>query len=754
MHHPRPARSRATSPFLLGALLAALSIGTHPAADTPSIPKAAHAKGSSSAHAAAASVARLTSYVPDAPRFVLHGTVVVDPRPFDRFACPLRVHAPDGTELVTQWELVARLQDAMVVELRALVDDNRWSGRQTFEVFEVTPQAFDLSLFDLETLALLLDDDAIGLVLESASGAQAFQSLSGFDGSMRFHRFGPATVTLERTFESPALRGQSWVTIDARKKELEFVVNWHNGGLPASPDRFFRSLSLATPSGWQVRSLLPDPAVENDYLVKPDDHVLPQRMERSMRFIVHKSGASPDVSRRGWAVGDWSEGGYMAQDAALPNLDHMEVDLTTPRLTDYQLLSESAPTVPGDVPVSFMWPARGVRYGGMTGGIDIEAFPAVPLAVTGQPDGLLSLYVEQLRYASRHFGCIYGADGRPVVLDDYVNPDGSLPWLMFNRVFFGNPPRDEPFLFHTTGAGDGTASYDPSVFQPIDDQHLVRRTKANKALVWLDNDPLARLYLLMDAEISRMTYYEGTGGRIRIPDEWALGTFWGRAEGWAVDALVSAYAISDDAWRARNDDWFVSFVLGLYKAQMPNGLFSAIDEGKVPEDPPYGHLLSQPCPFGIHTLTPGSGQTVADFWAHRTNEQIHFLLGLRAIEETLGYDTSPLIRRAGLAIWEFAWKVGTAGPLERYPAGFVGGPRFTSRDEIPAGLTDDVPRDSYHVANALAVALQDGAPVIPAIEAYLGTSDYYAGLAEMESWGTDEISTFVLLLELFQSALP
>ena len=58
----------------------------------------------------------------------------------------------------------------------------------------------------------------------------------------------------------------------------------------------------------------------------------------------------------------------------------------------------------------------GQLEGGLAGGIHIDQIPFVPLAVDGNPDGLLSAYVEQLRYASRQMGCIYEPDGRPIVL--------------------------------------------------------------------------------------------------------------------------------------------------------------------------------------------------------------------------------------------------------------------------------------------------------------------------------------------------
>jgi hypothetical protein len=373
----------------------------------------------------------------------------------------------------------------------------------------------------------------------------------------------------------------------------------------------------------------------------------------------------------------------------------------------------------------------------MTGGIDIDQFPAVELAVTGQPEGLLSLYVEQLRYASRHMGCIYEQDGDPIALDDFLDPDGTRPWVIFNNVFqsSGSVVQDQPFGFSLTGAGSGSATYAPADFDPIDHQHYVRRTKANKALAWLANDPLAKLHLLMDAELGRMWLYEGPGGNIATPATPGLGTKKGRADAWVADCMAHAYAIADDAWRARTAAWFSAFCAELRAAQMPNQLFSCTDDGKTAEDPPYG-----------------DGQD-ASYWVFHANEEIYLMLALLGIQESVGIDNRAAIRACGEGLWSFAWKVGSDGPLDRYPAGPLVGPRYATRAEIPAGLTDTVPEDPYEIGTALGMAALQGANMIPPTLAYTGAQDLAGALAQFESWGVKNLANRANSLAVLQQAL-
>ena len=678
-------------------------------------------------------LASLRVVVPDHPSFVVAATLPIAPREFERFACPLKVLDPDGNPLPTQWDLVARTQDFLVVELRAAVRNNLWSGMQTFSVVEGQNEV-SLMRFRVQPLALVALEDLLQVVVEDQQGGLHEYSLSGFGPQVEYTRFGSATVTGRHHVQTEYGSFQSWLTVNAYQRQVEMILNWNNGELPARPDVYFTSLSLMLPQGWTWTPLLPDPAMGEGYLVRPDEHVLPQRMERCFRIVLHPVTEVPDL-QGGWGVGDWSRGGYLAQSFALPDLGHVSIDLGPQRDDDFTRLRDLMATFSGATPVSALWPAAGVLYGGMTGGFDIDQIPAVPLALSGQRAGLESLYVEQLRYGARQPGCIYDGEGRPIELEAYRNADGTIPWSHFNNRFLGNPPKDAPFGFHLTGPGNGFAAYDPLVFEPIDVQHYVRRTKANKALVWLANDPLARQYLLMDAELARMSIYEGPGSSFVVPATPGLGTTLGRSDAWAADAIATAYAVSDDAYRDRTRAWLQRFADILRAAQMPNGLFSAERFGKIAKDPPYGD------------------GTTAQFWVHRSEEQVFLLFALRAVHATVGIDCADMIRRAGLGLWEFAWKEGTQGPLSRYPAGPIGGPRYATRSDIPPGLTDTVGADTYQVATSFGIVHEAGQQMLLPVLAHTRTSVLRDALGVFESWGLSNIQNRANTLKVLQDIL-
>jgi hypothetical protein len=680
-------------------------------------------------------VGELRSHVPAAQRFVVHGTMPVARGPFQRTQCPYVVVDPSGTPLSTQWELVLVAKDFMVVELLAnAVNNGGWSGEQRFDVYTGT-SPFVFGAFDPPTVYSLFTSSTLGFRVIDATGRSHPIVLTGPTLPTSYVRFGPAAVTIERTFQSAWGGLQAWMTVRANSKDIEVILNWHNGGLPAQPDVYFNQVSLDTASTLEWTPLLPDPAAAPPLLVCPDQHVLPQRWERAFRLIVHPTGSTPDTSLEGWAVGDWSQGGYLPQAIALPSLAGVPINLTPKKDDDFYRLQNNLPTVPGNPPVSALWPAQGVYYGGMTSGTEIEPLPAVPLAVSGQPDGLLSLYIEQLRYGARHMGCIYDG-GQPVEQDRYLSANGSTPWDLFDNVFLGKPPKDAPFDFSKTGPGYGSASYDPRIYEPIDYQHYVRRTKANLALVWLDNDPLAKLHVRMDAELGRMCYYEGPGGRLQVPTTPGQGVGFGRGEGWVASVMAAAYAIGDGAWRARNWAWFDTFRNVLATAQMPNQLFSAQSTGKMATLPPYG-----------------DGKN-AFYWVHRSDEQIVLLHALQAIEACVGLDCSDLIRTGAEGIWNFAWKPGTTGVLDIYPAGPIGGARYANRSQIPAGLTSTVPDDAFHVPLALHYGALHGANMLPALYAYTGATSLPGALAIFQSTGIKNLENRAGALALLQKLFP
>jgi len=102
-----------------------------------------------------------------------------------------------------------------------------------------------------------------------------------------------------------------------------------------------------------------------------------------------------------------------------------------------------------------------------------------------------------------------------------------------------------------------------------DYQHFIRYTRAPKVLVWLANDSLAADDLRMQAENFHLSYHQhantssgqhqSSGMRGALETVAALpgaGFAFGRGESWGFDCALAAYALGDDAWRARKLPWF------------------------------------------------------------------------------------------------------------------------------------------------------------------------------------------------------
>ncbi len=120
---------------------------------------------------------------------------------------------------------------------------------------------------------------------------------------------------------------------------------------------------------------------------------------------------------------------------------------------------------------------------------------------------------------------------------------------------------------------------------PHDDQHWVRWTKQAKALAWLGNDSLAKDDLRLSAELFRLMLHESPhteaswskGITLRVHQQRVAqhphqGDWLGREHAWGIDAVCAAYALSDDAFRARFFPWLRSVSQLLLDAELPNGL--------------------------------------------------------------------------------------------------------------------------------------------------------------------------------------
>jgi hypothetical protein len=208
------------------------------------------------------------------------------------------------------------------------------------------------------------------------------------------------------------------------------------------------------------------------------------------------------------------------------------------------------------------------------------------------------------------------ADGRPAGADAWRAADGSLDVWFFTDAWNqpaelrlpargGQAPsahlaevvrqerrpaydRGEPFAPSgpMPGGDDALLSW-----MAHDGQHLIRFTKNAKALAWLAADRLAMDDLLLEAERFRLmvhdsptsqSYDRSLGWFARLiaerPDQ---GLPIDRAHAWGVDAIVAAYGLEGDAWRASFKPWLERYTDLMLAAVMPSGLCMYSDNREI-----------------------------------------------------------------------------------------------------------------------------------------------------------------------------
>lgn len=137
-------------------------------------------------------------------------------------------------------------------------------------------------------------------------------------------------------------------------------------------------------------------------------------------------------------------------------------------------------------------------------------------------------------------------------------------------------------------------------FGPHNMAHHTRFSRLPLALTWIGNDPLARDDVVSQAEMFRFTYTEypnaaGSHTAVSLAADrqfvltlpgWGYDT--GRDEGWGIHIVNAAFAISDDAWRARVLPWY-----DLVVQTMERGMGHATDPNFI--DP----MTAAPYPWGV-----------------------------------------------------------------------------------------------------------------------------------------------------------
>lgn len=660
-----------------------------------------------------------------APVAVVHtedGGVPVVAAVVDDPGGPVYARAADGRALLVQEEPVTQAH----TELNILAD----GAPGPFEVFRgpdpPAPVGWTPAVRALVT-------SRAGAVLEFDQGPEGVSPedlerplLGGLRAARRF-RHGAARITWKRVAPSVLW----WVDVRAGSDTVRIHVQLHRGDLEGSnadrADWYFRSIRLRVPPGWKWRSEFPAPYTRDGYLVAPDEagaeHVVPQRKQVDFRLTLKPVGQPWEPE--GWGVGRLEDYHHLPQRVKLPDLPRAALVQASQaeRATDFMRFASGQASNPGDSAPGLFAHTEGVRYGGMTGGVDRHQLEGVRAAITGSGWSLWARRASAHGYAVRQMGLIL-EDG------EAFDPDEWPGLELYSNVIYGGPldwPPPGPSRSYREWvaypAEDDGHVWLAQGHAPIDPQHYERKTKDEVALVYLSNDPWSRDQLAVDAALIRATFDE-VGSMVGWTTP-GRGGSWGREHAWAAWTI----AADVDARAARGDvdpgaiEWLLHYVDGIERAQMPSGLVQALEHGKIATDPPFG-----------------DGQT-ANWRAGRINENLYAIGALVAIAHVvpplLPWDDAldlwarcrAVVARACVGVRDYAWVPGEGGPRDRYAAGPLEGPAFaTYPDGVPRGPAVD----GYHVFTAPGYALWAGVGMGRSVRWYTGRSDLAGALQALE----------------------
>ena len=533
---------------------------------------------------------------------------------------------------------------------------------------------------------------------------------------------------------------QSFVTRFAHAPVLRLDIQVHDawsGEDAVAPDDdvlgdiLFEHLDLVLPAGWMAVATHADPFlasaresagehVQPIVAALPDGrlHVLPQLSRFQRRFVLAPASeqalaasmaaeegqgfvlAGPTSSGlEGWSWWNAQTPHYWPQQVPLPRWDSSVVaSLRSSIVAEH---SNLAALVAAGLPSPTGYPiASGVlgwahpwgsTYGGMSDGDEVWLWDGVDVAAAGSVEGLRAAQLRLRMYACRQPNVMYEARGRPSAVEDWIEQGPSGPYF---PVWWFNGPllaKADPWGLLVADqsqrdlalAQDRVAPYDAALraYMPIDYQHLVRHVRNAKTLVWLANDPLARLELESQAESWRFSFPElpqtswgeaiETGflhERRHVDAHPAAGLAVGRGEGWGLDALVAWHAIAPPRLRERYLPFFERFA-------------RLLADGRSSCD---GSLMAWPassCFGGLYRVRTQTETAILE----------HALLGLR--EQALR-GASPcahelvadILRRSHAStIVAPAWSEALGGPLAKVAVG--------PYDEAIAGWCGWIPSD-------------------------------------------------------------
>lgn len=554
---------------------------------------------------------------------IVRATVPLEPPiPWTAGACPLVIVAADGRELLTQWEPVAFAQGNVpteaqlvrVAEVLAIDIDAPHTGPATYTVRPASSATRERTAVPLAWARLLaaetpgLETCGLSLVIDGVRHP--------FTVGARY-RSGPVAVTI--AIRAPHAFG--WLTVFHEQDVawLDLVIEnaapgagtWHFDelGLAAGvPPLHFESAWPEPGAGAGIGGTVQLVAARADGRL----HALEPRGWRVFQGALHDSIPSSDTlagdlaAGGGWGVVDsWATvDAYLPHALRIPDLAYRRQELSTACRAQWAAI---APALATGVPFG-MGTTQGGRldwrhpwghqYGGVTGGGYRNQWPALEVLASGEPAGLLELRARLRMIADRSPIAIVQPNGKPAQLEQWVDvggkprggwrmssadagfhADGAFGWSKASSAL---PAGREVCLEHSAVLA----------YAPIDFQHADRATKPAEALVYLANDPIARWWVGMGAELWKMSQF--TDNRLHaavskaraLP---ALGATVGRADGHGWELAAAAFALSRTPHRVRWAVWLEQFAELLTTAQLPGGLFQVLPlSNKNNVAPPFG----------------------------------------------------------------------------------------------------------------------------------------------------------------------
>jgi hypothetical protein len=396
-----------------------------------------------------------------------------------------------------------------------------------------------------------------------------------------------------------------WVTAFSGSDCLRVDAVVHNAK-PGSKQLAVPSIDLPTPEGYVIDHTIAEPLQKGSSLVLPNGErgYFPQRGRRILRFVWAPSGADglevdAVAHDAGWGVLDaWRHThAFGAICAPLPDFGTVNVkgNLASDCARAIDAIEKGtgypSKTYLNSKRLGVWHPCLG-REGGETGGTWITQLAGATLGHAGTPEGLLAAMYEQRMATDRCHVGIVERDGEPATLENYA---GLGSWRMrsddprFDKAS-GGLEHDGPFGFSAQPKlPPGTCAEQPDLdaFEPLDFGHWIRANRSSIALAWLSNDHLSRWMIRQEAELARMSMFNGRMSSDEASIVNGKGLPWGRIQGWMFGTIAEAYALGNDNLRTRYAPGIEQVLRMAERALMPCGMVTCDTYSKGATCAPY-----------------------------------------------------------------------------------------------------------------------------------------------------------------------